>query len=144
MPASPIRRRRPVALGVAAVVSLVLLAGCSGQREPGSYGDGVERSFNEGCWQQTVLDGDPALAADVIEDQGFEIGDDDLEPLLEEGAGDDAVAAAKDYCQCAYDGIKKDVSFGDFKEITDDLREDNGPLPKSFQDAYADCSTELG
>lgn len=141
MPASPIRRRRPVALGVAAVVSLVLLAGCTGQQEPGSYGDGVERSFNEGCWQQKVLDGDAALAEDV-RGQELEVGDDDLEAVLEKGAEADVVAAAKDFCRCAYDAIKEDVSFGDFKEITDDLRDDNGPLPASFQEAYAGCEGE--
>lgn len=139
MPATPIRRRRPVVLGITVVLSLVLLAGCSGQREPGSYTDGVEKSFNEGCWEQKVLDGDDGLAKELLTDEGLEIGDDELEPLIEKGADAEVIGAAKSYCQCAYDAIKDDVSFGDFKKTTDELRDDNGPLPASFQKAYAGC-----
>ena len=130
---APHRRRASRWLAVLALATLVL-AGCSGQKEPGSYTDGVKRDFTSGCWTTLIED---AYPKDVV----YEPTDDreKREAKAVKAATDAEVTAAKDYCSCAYKGITKDVKFSEFKQINEDLRNEQGPLPESFQKAYDHC-----
>ena len=126
--------RRAAASAAAVVVAVVVLAGCSGQREPTSYTDGVKTDFTSGCW--TVLVGD-AHPKDIT----FEPTDnrEAREAKATKFGSEAEISAAKDYCGCVIKKITKDVKFSEFKQVNDDLREDNGPLPESFQKAYSSC-----
>ena len=105
------RRRRFASLAGALVVSLALLAGCTGQRAPDSYTDGVRTNFIEGCTATSKSDKTLGTAAE-----------------------------ANDYCTCVFTAVKKNVKFSTFKKITDDLTESGGgKLPASFQKAYDSC-----
>lgn len=115
---SPIRRHRVAAPFLAAVVALGLLGGCTGQRDPGSYTDAVEKNFVNGCVGTSK---DDAAAGDVAESANVW------------GRAD---------CQCAYDAIKKDIPFSDFKKLNSDLIDEPGPLPESFTKAFADCDSK--
>lgn len=118
MSRSPIRRHRVTVPLLATVVALGLLGGCAGQRDPGSYTDAVEKNFITGCVgtsKDDAASGDGAESADVW------------------GRAD---------CQCAYDAIKKDIPFSEFKQLNSDLIEEPGPLPESFTKAFADCDSK--
>ncbi len=111
MPATSNRRRHRLTVPfVGAVLALGLLAGCTGQRDPGSYGDKVETNFVKGCTATSTADGATK-------------------------------AEAGEFCQCAYDAIKKDVEFDDFKKANNDLIDVEGDaeLPKGITDAYESC-----
>lgn len=118
MSPSPIRRHRLAAPLLVAVVALGLLGGCTGQRDPSSYTDAVEENFLDGC-----------------------IG------TSEDDAADGAVAEGANVwgraeCQCAYDAIKKDIPFSEFKQVNSDQIEEPGPLPASFTKVFADCDSK--
>lgn len=133
---APRARRAAPRLAALALVAVVL-AGCTGQKEPTSYTDSVKKDFTSGCWTTLISDKHPK---DVV----FEPTDDreKREAKAIKGGTDAEVTAAKDYCSCAYKKIEKDVPFGDFRKINEDLRTEQGPLPESFQKAYASCELD--
>jgi hypothetical protein len=115
---SPIRRHRLVAAVLVALVAIGLLGGCTGQRDPGSYTDAVEENFLKGCVGTSA---DDAESGEVSES---------------------ASVWGRADCQCAYDAIKRDVPFSEFKQLNSDLIEEPGPLPESFTKAFADCDSK--
>lgn len=120
MTAFPIRRRLtgPV-LGL--VLSVALLAGCTGsQKTPKSYTDDVRTEFIRGC-QNT-------MAADV------KAGD--------SKASSQITDSPKDFCTCAFEAIsdkKTGIEFSEFKKLNEKLQETPGPLPPAFTKAFASC-----
>ncbi|HEX2574787.1 MAG TPA: hypothetical protein VHK88_00470 [Aquihabitans sp.] len=116
MPASRTHRHRLTAPLLGAVLGLGLLAGCAGQGTPDGYGDGVERAFLRGC--ESTARGD-----------------------IEGGGTADASLDVDSYCQCAYDELRQNVEFGEFKSVNEDQVEEPGPLPESFQRVFEGCRT---
>lgn len=112
-----VHRRRYRAPLMGAVIALVALAGCAGQRTPGGYGDSVQKNFVSSCQKTFAADAGetPATLSDGTE----------LEP--------------KEFCGCAYDKISDDVPFDDFKDVVNDQTETPGTLPESFTKAYESC-----
>ncbi|QXC63200.1 hypothetical protein KSP35_10665 [Aquihabitans sp. G128] len=128
MPATPIRRRTRSAAPFAGVLlAIALLAGCAGQKAPGSYTSGVRKDFIEGCWTTLVRDDQGAEAAKLSADQ------------LEAKYGDAAKAATKG-CTCAYNAFKDDLKFGDFKKLNDNETETPKALEAKVTKIYADCT----
>jgi hypothetical protein len=132
VPATRIRRRRSPALLAALAVVVLLLAGCSGQRDPGSYTESVKTHYKESCATQFLLDHNHI---DVANDATLET----RTAAAEKGSSKSEISETDDYCTCAWKIISKKVPFGDFKKINDDLRENGGPLPTSFTKKYASC-----
>jgi hypothetical protein len=106
-----------------------LVAGCSGQRDPGSYTPSVRKAFVEGCWTTTVLarhhstvDASESAAAKAA----------DIGSATE-------IRTARARCGCVYGRLQKDVSFGQFRSVNERLRSQGGSLPASFSKAYASC-----
>lgn len=130
MSVSPIRRLRLTAPLFAAVLGIGLLAGCAGQQAPGSYTDGVEEAFIEGCWTTLVSDANDLSATASSK-----------APSAEELQKDfpDEFKTTESQCTCAYNAIKKDVPFGDFKKINDNQTEKPSELPASFTKAFDSC-----
>lgn len=118
MSATPIRRRAARAAALA-VVSLLMLGGCSAaQRAPSSY-SGAEDNFLEGC------------TAIAQSDNGKD---------KDKGQEDTTrIASPKTYCQCVFNAIEKNVEYSDFKEIQSRMQDEGGPLPASFIEAYDSC-----
>lgn len=114
MPAS-LHRHRLAAPLVGAVLALGLLGGCTGQSTPDSYTDSVERNFLAGCVQIAEVDAeqDPDNPDNVSDPEG--------------------------YCQCAYDELKENVEFSEFKRVNEDQVDQPSELPESFQEIYAGC-----
>jgi hypothetical protein len=133
VPAPRNRRRRSALLTAVALTAALLLAGCAGQREPTSYTDGVEEDFTQACWTQTLLD----------HNTDIEVGDADSMDVraskATKGSSKAEVRAAKTYCTCVFKAIKKNVEFSEFKKVNDDLREEEGTLPRSFTKSYDSC-----
>lgn len=116
MSATPIRRRLTAPLfGV--LLSVSLLAGCSGsQRDPSSYTAKVKTYFLEGC--QTTIEADVKAGAQAVPDP-------------------------KGFCTCAYAAItdkQTGIKFSEFKQANTDLIEKPGTLPAPFAKAYAGCT----
>ncbi|MCU1352094.1 MAG: hypothetical protein JWM05_1303 [Acidimicrobiales bacterium] len=111
MPSPPRRPHLRRPFG-ALVVGIALLAGCSSQRVPTKFTSSVHKSFVTGCTQTTGKE-DPRIGSK---------------------------AQIASYCECAYTAITKRMAFKDFKKVTDDLTDKPGPLPASFQKAYASCT----
>lgn len=120
MSATPIRRR--VRRGAAlAVVSLLMLAGCTAaQRPPSSY-SGAEDNFIEGC-------------VNIAKSDDTHLDDKGQKDTVE-------IASPKTYCQCVFDAIsgKNGVPYSEFKSIQSRMQDEGGPLPESFQKAYDSC-----
>lgn len=116
MSPTPIRRRRAARTLAVVAVSLLALAGCSSaQGSASNYADS-EDNFLEGCTTVAKQDN--------------------------EKGGEPQISSPKTYCQCVFDAIsdkKTGIEFAEFKKINEDLRENGGPLPKSFQKAYDSC-----
>ena len=95
-------RRRPLFLLLTACAALVvLLAACGSSGEPTSYDDKVEP------------DGIPTVEENFMD--GCEVA----------AKADPAISpAAKQYCACAWDRVRKEISFEDFKKLDDDVRDD--------------------
>ena len=116
MTAISIRRRRtgPV-LGL--VLSVALLAGCTGsQKTPESYTDGVRTEFIAGC--------ETTMVADVK-------------------AGAEITVSPKTFCTCVFDALsdkKTGIKFSEFKKLNSELQEEPGPLPASFTKAFDSCN----
>lgn len=122
---------------VALVATTVLLAGCSGQRDPGSYTASVKKDFVSGCWTTTIFDKNPKIKVEPSDSR------DSREAKATKGGKAADVKAAKTSCSCAYADIKKKVKFGTFRSINENLREDGtGKLPSSFTRAFASCKQE--
>jgi len=122
VPASPIRRR--VTGAVLGSVALVLLAsGCAThQQDAKNYAD-TEDNFLEGCENIATSDTDKLAAGQGDAKDPQEISD------------------PKAYCQCVFDALsgKDGVPFDEFKEINSRMRDEGGPLPDSFIEAYDGC-----
>lgn len=132
---SPRRPGRGIASAVTALVATtVLLAGCSGQRDPGSYTDSVKQDFVSSCWTTTVADLPTNDLKLVPSDSRSE-----REAKAAKVVPASEVKAAKTFCGCAYAKLKKKVKFGRFKSVNTDLRENGGKLPSDFTKAYASC-----
>ena len=102
-----------------AIVALlvVVLSGCTqAQKVPSSY-SGAEDDFKQGCVDVATQDANSPEAKVEI-------------------------ASPKTYCNCVWDEITKNVPWDTFKEINSDLSDNGGPLPESFQKAYASCDPE--
>lgn len=122
---------------VALVATTVLLAGCSGQRDPGSYTASVKKDFVSGCWTTTIFDKNPKIKVEPSDSR------DSREAKATKGGKAADVKAAKTSCTCAYARIKEKVKFGTFRSINENLREDGtGKLPSSFTKAFASCKQE--
>lgn len=132
---SPTRVRRPRPLVLLAVLglSVAVLAGCSGQKDPTKYSNQVKRSFYASCWTYKVLADDPSIK---VSDTASLV---DKSAAALKGASKATVTADKDYCKCVRAAVLKKVPFHTFKSVNDKLREDGGPLPASFTKAYASC-----
>lgn len=127
MLATPIRRRtRRAAPLVGILLTVGLLAGCSGQKTPGSYTSGVKGDFIEGCWSTLVRDakGTPAAKLSI----------DDLQAKYKSEA-----KVATTQCTCAYAGFKKDIKFSEFKKINDDQTETPAKLSSKVTKVYEKC-----
>lgn len=120
MPAVSNRRRLVPAL-MAGVAAVLLLAGCTGQRDPDSWGDSTKRAFVEGC------DGTAA------EDEPVESIRTDLEEA----------ALPTEVCQCIVDHLEDNMEFSEFKDANSKRRDETDertPLTGGgFDDAYAAC-----
>lgn len=116
MPASHPRHRLAAPLA-GVVLAVGLLAGCAGQRTPTSYTSAVQRDFIKGCVATAKAD---AKQSDVVT----------------------TISNPKTFCTCAFTAIKKDLSFSQFKKITDDLTEKNAYPPKKYTEAYSSCLTK--
>ncbi|MGI8710994.1 MAG: hypothetical protein ACR2LA_08395 [Acidimicrobiales bacterium] len=117
----------------ALAVAAALLAGCSGQRDPGSYTADVKRDFVAGCWTTTIFDKYPKIEVAQSDSRA------DREAKAAEGASATDVRAAKTTCTCAYAQIKQKVKFGTFRSVNENLREDGGKLPPVFTKAFESC-----
>ena len=114
MSASPIRRRAAHAL-LAAVASVVVLAGCTTtQRDASNYAD-TEDNWLEGCIEQAELDNEVDGAEQITDPEAF--------------------------CECAWTAITDEIEFERFKEINSELRDEGGPLPDDYTEAIASCPT---
>lgn len=120
MSVSAQRHRRHVVPLVGAVLALLVMAGCVGQRTPGGYDDSVEENFVSSCRKTSAEDAGGAT------------------PKFADGTELDV----KEFCECAYDKISKDVPFGDFKDVVNDQIDSPDTLPKSFTKAYQSCPDE--
>jgi hypothetical protein len=100
------RSTRPL---LAALMALLLLGACAGQRDPTGYGDTTQKNFHTGCVASAK--NDSQLSA----------------------------SEADDYCTCSYNRIVKDIPFSEFKKINSDLSDDPGPLPPKMQTIRDDC-----
>lgn len=129
MSATPTLRRRAVRASLVGVLALAVLTGCTqGQKDATNYED-TEDDFIAGCVQ--LAEEDNA----AIESKGG-----DTETLTE-------IASPEDYCQCVFDTISgpDGVPFEEFDAINDDLRNNGGPLPDDFVEAYSNCDpTDAG
>ena len=119
---SHLRPRRSVVAAVALVVAAGLLGGCSGQREPTSYGDNVQKSFVAGCVETAKADNAAAK------------GDASLTEI----------ADPQQTCECAYKALsgKDGIPFSKFKSVNQDLVEEHDTLPKAVTDAVASCTAK--
>ena len=54
---------------------------------------------------------------------------------------DGEITAVSDFCTCAWTAIKKDVPFGTFKKVNNQLTDEPGKLPSSITKAYDSCKT---
>ena len=101
---------------LAGVFALLLLAGCTGQRDPGNYGDGVRDEFIKGCIGDIL---DPGVSKDS-----------DRAPST----------ASRDECAYVYEQIEKKVDFDDFRSANTKLREGSiDKLPKDIQKVVDDA-----
>ena len=133
MTATPTRRLGPALLALVALAAL--LAGCSGQRDPGSYTASVKRDFVSGCWTTTIFDENPDVKLQPSDSR------DTREAKATKLGSAAQVKAAKSSCTCTFTAIKKKVKFGTFKSINENLREDGGgKLPSSITNAYKSCA----
>src|SRR5699024_6963203 len=102
------RRRRLASSLLVSFASLLLLAGCVGQRDPDSWGDSTKESFVEAC------DGTAAKDEPVDEIRS------DLE---------DAALPTED-CECIVDHLEENMEFSEFKDANSKRREDeDGAAP---------------
>jgi hypothetical protein len=119
---------------VAVALAVTVLAGCAGQKEPGSYTGGVKDDFKQACYVQRVLDAEPTIQV------GSAASMNDKEAKVKKDAPKAVIKAASDYCSCVLKVILKKVHFSEFKKVNDDLRDDNNkPLPSSFTKAFSSC-----
>lgn len=120
MSANPIRRRTARVV-VGAVLSLVILGGCTtGQKAASNYA-GAEDNFLEGCETRAK---------------------EDTEKADDEGQEDTTkIADPATYCQCVFDAISgpNGVEYSEFKKIQSRMQDEGGPLPDSFIKVYEDC-----
>lgn len=96
-------RRRAVCALTALVLGVALLAGCTGQRTPGGYGDTVEKNFLKGCTENAATETSVGDVPTYCQCVYTAISDED-------------------------DGLP----FDEFKAINDDLVEKSGLLPKKM------------
>lgn len=120
--ASRFHMLRPLAAAsVVAATSAVFATGCAGaQREPTDYA-GAEEAFLTGCVSVAESDGD-AIGLDMSGQP----------PRTR-------ISSPSDYCRCVFDEVSAAVPFADFKRINATLRDEGGPLPGAFREAYASC-----
>ncbi|MCU1355565.1 MAG: hypothetical protein JWM89_983 [Acidimicrobiales bacterium] len=133
MPATSNRRRRLPVLVAVAALSVALLAGCSGQRDPGTYTSSVKRSFVSSCATQRALDDNTAIKVTDTESLTAKTA------AVKKVIGKTAYGAYRSYCTCVIGKITKDVKFSTFRTINEDLRLNGGKLPSSFTKAYDSC-----
>jgi hypothetical protein len=94
---------------VAALMALLLLGACAGQRDPTGYGKTTQENFHKGC------------VASAKNDSNM------------------SASKASDYCTCSYNRIVKDIPFSEFKKINSDLSDDPAPLPDKMLTIRDDC-----
>ena len=126
MPATRIRHRRPSALLGVLALSVAVLAGCSGQRDPSSYTGQVKTSFVASCWTNLLLDAHQDIKVSDTDSL------DSKSAVVTKKVSKTELDAAKESCNCTYKVFTKHVPFGDFKKANDDLRQDGGKLPSSI------------
>ncbi|CAN5808140.1 hypothetical protein BH10ACT1_BH10ACT1_39040 [soil metagenome] len=125
----PTRRRDRLTTSlVGTLFAVALLAGCAGQKAPGSYTSGVETNFIEGCWSTLVRDANTG-AADLTVDQ-----------LESDKALASDVENAKKGCTCAYGKFKEDLKFSEFKKLNDDQTETPAKLGTKVTKIYDSCN----
>lgn len=114
MSAAPIRRRALTAI-VAGALSLALLSGCTQTQKDASNYEDTEEDFLQGC--VAVASSDARVDDSTV------------------------IADPEGYCQCVFDALSGDdgIPFDEFSQINSELRDDGGPLPESFVEAYASC-----
>lgn len=114
-------RRRLTSTLLVPVASLLILAGCVGQRDPDSWNDKTKEAFVEAC------DGS-AAKREPVEDMA-----DDLE----------AAALPTEQCTCIIDHLEENMEFSEFKEANSKRRDETDertPLTGGgFDEAYAAC-----
>lgn len=131
MPETSPRRRR-VAMVVATVLAVVVLAGCAGQKDPGSYGTGVHDDFISGCWTGHVADTHPGLSYLPTDNRTLR------EAKASKVATKAELSADQNTCQCIYGVLLKHVPFHEFAAANAGLRDKPGPLPSNIVNAYKD------
>ncbi|MEO6989274.1 MAG: hypothetical protein ABI239_11575 [Aquihabitans sp.] len=118
---SSLIRHRPRRLAVlGAVVALGLLVGCTGQRDPGGYGDSVRKNFVAGCDGSAFADFDPD-SADAKEMKGQ--------------------ALPTPQCECIYDYMEENVDFDDFSKANSERRDDPSALDDPVFEEALDRAT---
>jgi|SRR3954466_3189177 hypothetical protein len=105
------RSTRPL---VAALMALLLLGACAGQRDPTGYGDTTKKNFHAGC----------------------------IDASKDPKGSNMSAAKAEAYCNCNYAKIVKQIPFSEFKKINSDLSDNPGPLPKEMLKIRDDCVNE--
>lgn len=102
---------------VLAVATIALLGACTHQRSiPDSYGDSTRDNFTEGCVD--------AMTSDDVDGERL--------------SSDTATST----CECAYEAIsdpEDGIEFDDFREMTEDLEEEPGPLPEPIAERVEAC-----
>lgn len=120
MPAVPNRRRASVLAAV--FLSLVVLAGCTGQRDPDSWSDGIKTEFVETCdGTAAATEKNQAVKAELLKNK---------QPT--------------ERCQCVIDHLEKNMDFSDFKSANNDRRDAKASDQKAlnepaFKKAYDAC-----
>lgn len=54
-------------------------------------------------------------------------------------AEQDGLSDPDDFCRCAFDELKENVEFSEFKKVNEDQVDQPSELPESFQEIYAGC-----
>lgn len=115
-------RRRFVPAFAAAVLSVVLLSSCTGQRDPSSWSDSIKDEFVAGCdGSAAASESDPAIAKE-----------------LKANAQPTAV------CRCVINKLADTMDFSEFKSANSDRRDEpasarSALTGKKYDAAYSAC-----
>lgn len=89
---------------------------------------------------------DPTTWEEAEAQDGFPVRENFLDACLDANTGQQGMSAeeADSYCDCAFVDVREALSFDEFEQLDDDLREDSTDLRPDVRDLFEACAAEVG